>query len=160
MTRGWLGLGLLAVAAACGAQDGQRAESAAQSSDPAVEITRMLHASAEAWNRGDLDGFLDDYLDTVETTFVGASGVVRGVDEIRRGYRSSYWSDGAPREALSFEGLEVRPLGEDHALALGRYVLHDEPADSMVATGRFSLVLRRVEDRGWKIIHDHSSAGS
>lgn len=119
----------------------------------------MLDASADAWNRGDLDGFLDDYEDARTTTFVGGDDVLRGVDGLRERYREAYFSDGAPRQMLRFEELEVRPLGRDFALALGRYLLSDPAADTLVGTGRFSIVLRRT-GAGWKIIHDHSSAGS
>ena len=117
----------------------------------------MLHASAESWNAGDLDGFLDDYLDSAGTAFVGGSGVTRGVAAIRDRYRRSYWSTGRPPHALRFEDLEVSPLGERHALALGRYVLADRETGAPAATGIFSLVLLRTE-QGWRIIHDHSSA--
>jgi len=117
----------------------------------------MLHASAESWNAGDLDGFLDDYLDSAGTAFVGRSGVTRGVAAIRDGYLRGYWSTGRPEHALRFEDLEVSPLGGQHALVLGRYVLADRETGSPAATGVFSLVLVRTE-QGWRIIHDHSSA--
>lgn len=117
----------------------------------------MLHASAESWNAGDLDGFLDDYLDSPETVFAGGSGVIRGVDAIRDRYLETYWRTGAPEHALRFEDLEVSALGADHALALGRYVLSDRATDSAAASGVFTLVLRRTPE-GWRIIHDHSSA--
>lgn len=129
----------------------------------ADEITAMLRASARSWNAGDLDAFVDDYLDSPEMTFVGGSDVVRGREEVRARYEASYWAPGVERDSLRFEELEIRPLGDRHALALGRYVLYRPPADSTTATGRFSLVLRRMgdgndgDDREWKIVHDHSS---
>ncbi|MBI4545718.1 MAG: DUF4440 domain-containing protein [Gemmatimonadetes bacterium] len=124
-----------------------------------AEITAMLRSSADDWNRGDLEGFLDDYLDSGETTFVGGSAVLHGVPELRRRYQAAYFKDGAPRDALRFEELEIRQLPPHHALALGRYVLFDRATHTTTATGFFSLVLRRTT-RGWKIIHDHSSAAS
>jgi uncharacterized protein (TIGR02246 family) len=126
-------------------------------SSPADTITAMLHASADAWNRGDLEAFLDDYLDAPETTFVGTD-VVFGVDAIRERYLRSYWSTGRPDGLLRFEDLAVRPLGASHALARGTYVLTDR-AGTETGRGMFTLVLVHTDD-GWRIIHDHSSSSS
>ena len=131
------------------------ARTPAGASDAASAVPAMLRASAEAWNRGDLESFLDDYLDSPETTFVGTD-LSFGVDRIRERYLRSYWRTGRPEGLLRFEDLHVRPLGADHALAHGRYVLTD-PNGGEQGTGFFSLVLVRTSD-GWRIIHDHSSS--
>lgn len=139
---------------------GPQEEGPVDSARVADEVTAMLRASTRSWNAGDLDGFVDDYLDSPEMTFVGGSDVVRGREEVRARYEASYWAPGVERDSLRFEELEVRPLGDRHALALGRYVLYRPPSDSTTATGRFSLVLRRMDDEDggeWKIVHDHSS---
>lgn len=115
----------------------------------------MLQASAASWNAGDLEGFLDDYLDDPGTAFVGST-VTYGVDEIRRRYQASYWKTGEPAGHLRFEDISVRPLNADHALALGRYVVFDPGTGATQGTGWFTLVLRKTE-RGWRILHDHSS---
>jgi ketosteroid isomerase-like protein len=123
----------------------------------AAEITQMLQASAASWNAGDLDGFLDDYWRSDELTFSGGTGITRGWEDVRERYLRSYWAPGAARDSLRFEDLEVTVLGDDHALALGRYLLFRPEAEGSVTnTGYFSLVLRRVED-GWRIVHDHTS---
>lgn len=128
------------------------------SSRSETEIVEMLQASAGSWNGGDLNGFLDDYWRSDELTFSGATGVTRGWDDVLARYRESYWAPGTARDSLRFEEMEVTPLGDDHALALGRYVLYrPEDGGAVASTGFFSLVLRRVDGR-WKIIHDHTSA--
>ncbi len=125
----------------------------------AAEVTGMLQASAASWNAGDLDGFLDDYWNSPDLTFSGATGVTRGWENVRQRYLRSYWAPGASRDSLRFEAMEVTPLGVEHALALGRYVLFrpTPEGEEVSGTGYFSLVLRRTED-GWKIIHDHTSS--
>jgi beta-aspartyl-peptidase (threonine type) len=127
-------------------------------SDPAMEIEAMLQASTGSWNAGDLDGFLDDYWQSEELTFSGADGVTRGWMGLRDRYAAGYWAPGVTRDSLRFEDLEVVPLGQGYALALGRYVLY-RPGDTETTTGSgyFSLVLARVEGV-WKILHDHTSA--
>ena len=55
---------------------------------PGVEtqVARMLERSAEAWNRGDLDGFMDDSLRSPTTSYIGSSGRVAGWEAIRARY--------------------------------------------------------------------------
>lgn len=119
---------------------------------PAAEIEAALLASAEGWNRGDLAAFLEPY--SASTTFVGSAGLLRGKGEVEAMYRRSYFG-GAEPPTLRFADIEVRLLGPDHALALGRYLLYDA-AGTLTAQGPFSLVWARTGE-GWRIVHDHSS---
>ena len=121
------------------------------------EIRGMLQASTASWNAGNLEGFLDDYWRSEDLTFSGATGVTRGWEDVRTRYLESYWAPGSARDSLRFEDLEVVPLGEEHAFALGRYVL-SRPEDGGVVTssGFFSLILEKMEGE-WKIVHDHTS---
>jgi hypothetical protein len=108
---------LPALLAACaGAPEGTGGAGA----DPVAEISALLQAHADSWNAGDLDGFLELYMDSSETAFVGASGVTRGVAPIRARYLNGYWRTGTPQFALRFEDVEIAPLGADHALAFAR----------------------------------------
>ncbi len=139
-------------------REGDTAPILPDSATVAMAIESMLHASAAAWNAGNLDGFMDDYWRSPALTFSGSGGVTRGWDNVRARYLDSYFAPGAVRDELHFEGLEISPLGSDHALALGRYVL--TPAgnpDGTPSSGFFSLVLRWVSGE-WRIIHDHTSA--
>jgi ketosteroid isomerase-like protein len=124
----------------------------------ASEVEAMLLASAASWNRGDLDGFLDDYWRSEDLTFSGATGITRGWEGVEARYRESYWAPGTVRDSLRFENIEVVPLGEEHALALGQYVLfRPEEGGTVTSSGYFSLVLQKV-GIDWKILHDHTSA--
>ena len=126
----------------------------APTSDPRVAregVAAMLEHGAGAWNRGDLDGFLADYVPNA--TFVTGSGVVRGVEAIRARYAPRFAPRGV-RDSLSFRDIEVDLLGPDVANAIATYVLMR--GDSVTARGPTSLVVRRVGAR-WRIVHDHSS---
>lgn len=147
-----LSVSLLALAAACAtAAPGSSAPSQA---DASRDITALLTESTDGWNRGDLDAFLVPYLAGGEVTYVGSGGLVRGKDAIRRTYAGGWFAPGRDPGRLRFENIEVRLLGADHALAVGRYVV--ERTGAQPATGMFSLTLRRTAE-GWRIIHDHSS---
>ncbi len=151
----------LVVLSGCGFErqsNGETSDAETAQGGPASEVEAMLLASAASWNGGDLDGFLDDYWPSEDLTFSGGTGVTRGWDNVRTRYLETYWAPDAARDSLRFEEIEVMELGEEHALALGRYVLFQPGEEEIVtATGHFSLVLQRVEDR-WEILHDHTSA--
>jgi len=118
-------------------------------------IVQALDASTAEWRRGSLDGFLAAYGD--DATLVGGSGLVRGKPAIRARYVDSYFRPGAaPPGHLSYRDVEVRPLGDDFALVVGRWVVNDRATAAQTATGWFSLTLERKPE-GWRIIHDHSS---
>lgn len=118
-----------------------------------AQIQAMLTRSAKAWNRGDLDAFVDDYVNSNRTTYVGRNGVVHGRAAIRAVYAPRF-APGAPHDSLSFEGLEVDSLAPGVIHVLAFYVL--SRGDSVVARGPTSLVMLREGSR-WRIVHDHSS---
>jgi ketosteroid isomerase-like protein len=123
-------------------------------SDVQGAVERMLAASAKAWNRGEIEGFMDDYVRSSNTTYIGASGLLVGYDRIRDRY-APLFDTGAHRDSLKFGDVRVRRLGAVEALATARWTLFQ--ADSITASGPFTLVLRHTSS-GWKIIHDHSSS--
>jgi len=115
-------------------------------------IESVLSAQQKAWNNGNVDAFLEGYWHSDELTFSGSSGVARGFNAVRERCKKSY-PDRLAMGKLDFSGLEIRPLGTDAALVLGRWHLAREKGD---AGGVFSLVFRRFPE-GWRIIHDHTS---
>ncbi|HVZ78261.1 MAG TPA: SgcJ/EcaC family oxidoreductase [Gemmatimonadaceae bacterium] len=117
------------------------------------EVLRVLDHGARAWNRGDLDDFLSDYMPDDATTFVGRDSVLHGMTAIRGVYAARF-APGARRDSLHFERPEVDILGPDVVNLIAWYVLMR--GDSVTQRGPTSLVMRRVNGR-WRIIHDHSS---
>lgn len=116
-------------------------------------IEAMLHRSADAWNRGDLDGFVAAYADGASTSFMTTDGPVFGRATIRGLYAPSFQPE-ATRDSLRLEDLNVRPLPPLIGIVTGRYVL--ERDGTVTDSGWFSVVVRRAGD-GWRIVHDHSS---
>jgi uncharacterized protein (TIGR02246 family) len=118
------------------------------------QIGAILHESAAAWNRGDLDGFMRPYLTGSGATFMG-DDVVRGYDAIRDFYRGSWFRNGAPTVNLAYRNIEMRPLGPNYALVLGKWFVSNKTTGQETRHGIFSLTWMRTPD-GWRIIHDHS----
>jgi beta-aspartyl-peptidase (threonine type) len=115
-------------------------------------IEHILREQQAAWNRGDVDAFLEGYWRSPELSFSGTGGITRGWDGVRERYKTHY-ADRAAMGELDFSDLEFRFLGPDAALVLGRWHLKRAPGD---IGGVFSLVWQKFPN-GWKIIHDHTS---
>ena len=149
---GWLIVAALGVLASLrvSAGLGQRAE--ARQSDRAA-ISKILNEQQSAWNRGEVDAFLEGYWHSPELTFSGSGGIARGWDGVLARYKKTY-PDRAAMGQLDFSQLDFRFLGPDVALVLGRWHLVREKGD---IGGVFSLVWQRFPE-GWRIIHDHTSA--
>ena len=120
------------------------------------QVVDILLASADAWNRGDLTGFLEPYEDSDLTSYAGRAAFVHGFDRLRDTYARGFWADGPPADSLAFDVLELRPLDDRAALMLGRYHLLSRSDGTTTSTGIFSLVWI-LTDHGWKITHDHTA---
>jgi uncharacterized protein (TIGR02246 family) len=124
-----------------------------QAPNSLAEIKSVLTAQQDAWNRGDIDSFMNGYARAPSTVFVSEDEVRRGWETVRERYRVKY-SDRAKMGKLSFSEIEVTMLSPDAAVVLGRWRLkrtNDEPH------GRFTLIFNRLPE-GWRIVHDHTSA--
>ena len=117
-------------------------------------VKKVLDDQVKAWNRRDLDEFVKGYLNSPDITFVGKT-VSRGYQGVLDRYRANY-GDKQRMGTLRFDEVEVKMLGKDHALILGKFALDRTAAGGGPASGRYSLVARKTKD-GWKLIHDHTS---
>ena len=147
---------LTLVACAPATSHTERSDDAERSARRA-EVSAMLARAAANWNRGDLDAFVDDYLPGASTTYIGGRGTLRGPAAIRAAYAPRF-APGVVRDSLSFDIIDVDPLGSDVLNMIATYTLSRRigTRDSVTARGPTSLVLRRVDGR-WRIVHDHSS---
>src|SRR5207237_7033889 len=119
----------------------------------AAELRAVMAGQVAAWNRGDIDRFMDGYARSESTEFVSGDKVTHGWRTVRDRYRKKYGS----REKMGrliFSDIKVTPLSADAAIVLGRWRLirqSDQPH------GIFTLLFRHTP-AGWRIVHDHTSA--
>jgi len=124
-----------------------------KSANSVAEIQSVLREQKKAWNRGDINGFMNGYARSPSTVFVSGDEVRRGWETVRERYRQKY-SDHEKMGTLTFSDVEITPLSADAAIVLGRWRLkraNDEPH------GRFTLIFKHLPE-GWRIVHDHTSA--
>ena len=148
------GLGGLLAEEAAGPQPAAGGKAAAPGKDTAMRgaIEAVVRAQQEAWNGGDVRGFMDHYWKSDDLTFSSGGITTRGWQATLAGYLERY----PTREKmgrLKLSGFEITPLGDAAALVLGQWKLDGlgEPVG-----GNFTLVLRKIDGR-WVIVHDHTS---
>jgi beta-aspartyl-peptidase (threonine type) len=116
----------------------------------AKEIISAMENSANEWNKGNLDAFMNLY-DPSATMMMSAGPV--GLDAIRSLYENKYFNGGMPKQNLRYTDMKVRLLGSDYALLTGAFTLYGNNLPER--SGRYSLVMIHTAN-GWKILHDHS----
>ncbi|MDC0717331.1 YybH family protein [Nannocystis bainbridge] len=120
-------------------------------------VEGVLSEQAEAWNHGDLEGFLRAYEPSEALVFTSGGAIRRGFVAARARYLERYGARGIESMGhLEFTVVDVRGIGRDAAVVLGRWRLTQTEA---AGAGVFTLVLQR-DARGWTIVHDHTSVDS
>lgn len=115
-------------------------------------IRRLLTLQTEAWNRGNIEAFMQTYWKSDSLMFIGSKGVVRGWQPTLDNYKKGY-PDTAAMGKLSFDILEVKPLSKEYAFVVGKWMLQRSIGD---LSGHYTLLLRKIRGQ-WKIVADHSS---
>jgi ketosteroid isomerase-like protein len=131
-----------------------QAQTAQPTSDSSAiaAIQTVLDAQRDAWNKGDIEGYMDGYERSDKITFISGDNLTRGWQTVHDRYQKNY-NTREKMGTLTFSDIETTLLSKDTAKVTGRWHLeraNDEPH------GRFTLILRRTK-QGWKIIHDHTS---
>ncbi|BDY07078.1 DUF4440 domain-containing protein [Ferrimonas sp. YFM] len=117
-----------------------------------AQIRQVLEGQRQAWNRGDIPGYMQGYWHSDQLRFISGGKIKYGWDTTLKGYLNRY-PDAATMGQLQFELESVQLLAEDAALVVGRWTLireKDQPG------GEFTLIFRKLEGQ-WRIVHDHTS---
>jgi ketosteroid isomerase-like protein len=122
---------------------------------PSHDIRHVLMDQQNAWNRGDIVDFMHGYDDSPQTTFIGTS-IQHGYATILERYRHTYSSRDVMGH-LEFGDLQIRMLGDNHAVVTGSFHLTRSHSAGGNASGVFSLVFEK-KPSGWKIILDHTTS--
>ena len=126
----------------------------AQSNDEKTKaaIRKVMDEQAAAWNRGDIEGFMQGYWNSPQMTFVSGDNVSRGWQAALDRYKKNYDTK-EKMGVLTFSDLEINVLSKDAAVVLGNWALQREKDNPK---GKFTLIFRKFKD-GWRVVHDHTS---
>ena len=123
----------------------------AQSSNE-LAIREILDNQTAAWNRGDIEGFMNGYWENDSLVFIGKSGVTYGWSNTLKNYKKNY-PDTAAMGKLTFTLIEVKKLSKEYYHVTGKWFLERSIGD---IGGHYTLLFRKINGR-WVIISDHSS---
>lgn len=116
------------------------------------DIQTIMNEQQEAWNRGDIDGFMNGYWKSDSLRFIGKRGITFGWQATLDNYKKSYPVPEAMGR-LQFTNLTTEIVGDSAAYVIGKWQLF-RSADTLA--GHYSLLWKKMQDR-WVIVADHSS---
>src|SRR5215831_6456076 len=112
-------------------------------------IKHMLVSQIEAWNRGQLEGFMQGYWRSPDLTFFSGATVTKGWESTLQRYRQRYKSEGKEMGQLVFQELNIDVLSRRAAVVTGQW--HLTMSDGKTPHGLFTLIVKRMPG-GWKIV--------
>lgn len=115
-------------------------------------ILGILDKQTQAWNRGDIDAFMNGYWENDSLMFIGKSGVTYGWTNTLNNYKKGY-PDTAAMGKLTFTLIQVKKLSGKYYHVTGKWFLKRSVGD---VGGHYTLLFRKIGGR-WVIISDHSS---
>lgn len=126
-------------------------QAAAQSKDETA-IRQLLVEQTNAWNRGDVEGFMNGYWQNDSLMFIGKSGITYGWNNTLNNYKKGY-PDTAAMGKLVFTIISIKNLSPEYFHVVGKWHLQRSIGN---IEGHFTLLFKKIKER-WVIIADHSS---
>ena len=116
------------------------------------QIISILKIQDEAWNIGDINGFMETYWKHDSLMFIGKSGVTYGWQNTLNNYKKGY-PDTTAMGKLNFTLIDIKKLSRKYYHVVGKWHLKRSIGDLQ---GHFTLLMQKIKGK-WYIIADHSS---
>jgi ketosteroid isomerase-like protein len=126
-------------------------EAIAQSADE-KKIRQIMATQEMAWNKGDLEAFMDGYWRSDSLKFIGSRGLTYGWQATLDNYKKGY-PDTDAMGKLKFTILSVEVLSGKSAFVIGKWHLTRKAGD---LSGHYTLLWKKLKGK-WVIVADHSS---
>lgn len=117
------------------------------------KVKTLLQGQAAAWNKGDIEGFMQTYWKSDKLQFIGSSGITYGWQPTLERYKKAY-PDQETMGQLRFEIIDAQKRSRKVISLVGKYFLKrsEEKGD---AEGIFLLICKKVKGK-WKIVVDQT----
>jgi len=117
-----------------------------------VTIRKVLDSQTEAWNKGDINSFMQGYWKDDSLMFIGKNGIHWGWQTTLENYKKNY-PDTVAMGKLSFDIVLVKKLSPEYFYVVGKWMLNRSLGD---LSGHYNLLFRKINGQ-WLIVADHSS---
>ncbi len=117
------------------------------------EVAEVMRLQEDAWNRGDLEGFMEGYWKSDSLMFIGKDGVTHGHAATLNRYQKGYPSQ-QTMGTLTFDNHHWESIAQDVGWLVGGWRL--DKSEGEVVQGMYSLLWVK-KAHGWVIVADHSS---
>jgi ketosteroid isomerase-like protein len=115
-------------------------------------ILAVMHNQELAWNRADVEGFMQGYWKSDSLVFVGKTAPAYGWQTTLDNYKKRYPGKAAMGQ-LKFTIMQVKVLDAANAFVLGGWLLKRVKGD---LGGYYTLWFKKIKGE-WKIVCDHTS---
>ena len=115
------------------------------------EILKVMHNQEKAWNKHDLEGFMQGYWKNDSLKFFGSRGLTYGWNNTLDNYKKTYPTK-IESGTLEFVIKDISKIENDNYLVMGEYHLTRDAGD---AQGVFMVVFKKINGK-WKIVADMS----
>ena len=110
-----------------------------------------MNLQEQAWNAGNIKGFMEYYWKSDSLKFIGSKGITYGWQKTLDNYIKGYPTKEA-MGILTFTLIECTQLSENAIYVIGKWELKKEKA----AGGHFTLLWKKINGN-WVIVADHTS---
>ena len=117
-----------------------------------LAIRNILATQTAAWNRGEIDNFMNGYWENDSLMFIGKSGVTYGWTNTLNNYKKGY-PDTAAMGKLVFTLIQVKKLSGKYYHVTGKWLLKRSIGD---VGGHYTLLFKKINGR-LVIVSDHIS---
>lgn len=117
-------------------------------------IRELLMRQQDAWNAGEIEAFMADYVKSDTLRFTSGASVRYGWNSALERYYTTY-PDRAAMGTLTFDDLKIDVLSPEWALVFGSWHLVRGGEWEDIG-GVYTLLMTRTPD-GWKVLYDHTS---
>lgn len=125
----------------------------AQKSTEEIEAIRAVMSNQQrAWNKADIDVFMEGYWKSDSLKFVSRNGVTYGWVKTLENYKKGYPTPEAMGQ-LTFTILSLELLSPNSAFVIGKWELNRSTGS---VGGHFTLLWKKFNGK-WVIVTDHTS---
>jgi ketosteroid isomerase-like protein len=116
-----------------------------------LDVEHHMKAQELAWNKGDINGFMEYYWKSDSLKFIGSKGITYGWQKTYDNYIKGYPTKEA-MGILTFAIKEITQLSKTSIYVIGQWQLSKEKPSG----GYFTLLWKKINGQ-WVIVADHTS---